>query len=85
MWKLNLPRPAVSISHQARFYFTEMGSKRIGRRLAAEAERRGHCVKVIRRKNPSGGNIAYADDLQVALLPIHKTKNGRIWHKEFDE
>ena len=77
MWELNLPVPKTNfVSHRARFYFTERGWKQIGRHLAAEAKRRGHVVKVIRRKNPADANIAYADELQIALLPARK-KGGR--------
>jgi hypothetical protein len=56
-------------NRRARFYFTERGWRRFGRKVVAEAKRRGHVVKIVRRKNPLPSQIAYADDWQVALLP----------------
>ena len=60
--------PNIS-NRRARFYFTERGWQKVGRLAAAEARRRGHVVKVIRRKQPRRSQIVYRDDLQVAILP----------------
>ena len=63
---------------RARFYFTERGWRRFGRKVAAEARCRGHVVKIVRRKNPLPSQIAYADPWQVALLPEkRKGKSSR--------
>jgi hypothetical protein len=69
MADLHLPSPSRLQNSRTRFYFTERGWRRIGRRIAAEARRRGHTVKVIRRKNPRPSQIVYEDKLQLALLP----------------
>lgn len=53
---------------RARFYFTERGWDKVGRFVASEAQRRGFLMRVIRRKNPPASQIAYRDDLQIALL-----------------
>ena len=37
---------------RARFYFTEAGWAKVGKDVAANAQREGRVVKVIRRKNP---------------------------------
>lgn len=68
MWELHLPAPSISNS-RSRFWFTERGWERFGREVAAEARRRGHVVKVIRRKNPRRSRIVFADEWQVAILP----------------
>ncbi|MCC7021954.1 MAG: hypothetical protein IT338_03960 [Thermomicrobiales bacterium] len=68
MWALHLPAPDIA-NPRARFWFTERGWDRVGREVAAEARRRGHVVKVIRRKNPRPSQIVFADEWQVALLP----------------
>jgi hypothetical protein len=56
-------------------YFTETGWEQVGKTVAANAQREGRVVKVIRRKNPEASQIVYQDALQVAIIPIkHKTK-----------
>jgi hypothetical protein len=74
MWALELPAPLIT-NPRARFYFTELGWRRIGRVLASEAKKRGHVVQVIRRKNPRRSQIVFADSLQMAVLPA-KGKKG---------
>ena len=68
MKRHGLSSPQVS-NPRARFYFTERGWAKVGRRVAAEAKRAGHVVKVIRRKQPERSQIVYRDELQLALLP----------------
>jgi hypothetical protein len=68
-----LEAPNIS-NRRARFYFTEHGWQKIGRLAAAEATRRGHVVKVIRRKQPDRSQIVYRDDLQVAILPTRAVR-----------
>jgi hypothetical protein len=53
---------------RARFYFTELGWRKVGRFVAAEAKRTGRVVKVIRRKQPDRSQIVYQDELQLAVL-----------------
>ena len=55
-------------NRRARFYFTQAGWEKVGRRLAAEAKRHGHSVKVIRRKEPRESQVVYRDELQIAIL-----------------
>jgi hypothetical protein len=55
-------------NRRARFYFTQTGWEKVGRRLAAEAKRRGHSVKVFRRKEPRESQVVYRDELQIAIL-----------------
>lgn len=69
MADLNLPGPSRLRNKRARFYFTERGWRKVGRHVAAAAKQRGHTIKVIRRKNPNPSQIAYEDELQLALLP----------------
>jgi hypothetical protein len=68
MLALGLPWPSLT-NPRARFYFTEKGWREVGRHVQAEARRRGHIVKVIRRKPPLPSQIVYADAWQLALLP----------------
>lgn len=66
---------APSIENEkARFYFTEAGWRRAGSKVAVEARRCGHVLRVIRRKNPEPSQVVYRDELQVAILPIRRTK-----------
>lgn len=59
----------AKFNHKGRFYFTERGYERFGRKLLDRAQARGRKVKVIRRKNPKRSDVTYADPYQVALLP----------------
>lgn len=62
--------PYPRLDHpKARFYFTEAGWKRYGRNVYAAARRRGHQIKLIRRKNPAPSQVIYRDAFQVAILP----------------
>lgn len=63
-----LRTPAL-MNARARFYFTELGWRQVGRFVASRARQMGHAVKVIRRKNPRSSEIAYRDAYQLALLP----------------
>lgn len=74
MWRLKLPSPRIT-NPRARFYFTELGWRKIGRVLASEAKKRGHVVQVMRRKNPSRSQIVFADKLQMAILPSKSQKD----------
>jgi hypothetical protein len=68
----DIPYPNIS-NPRARFYFTELGWKRYGRRMYAAACRRGHTIRVVRRKNPARSQIVYRDAYQVAILPMVST------------
>ena len=68
MDELGLPAPSITTS-RARFYFTEIGWRRVGLAVAADARRRGHVIRVVRRKRPRPSQIVYRDLLQVAILP----------------
>jgi hypothetical protein len=67
--------------YRARFFFTELGWRKFGRKIFAEARRRGHNVRVIRRKNPSSSQVVFRDRFQVAVLPPSRrhlrTSNSR--------
>lgn len=64
----DIPFPRLS-NPRARFYFTEAGWQKYGRHVYTAAVRRGHAVRVIRRKNPARSQIVYEDRYQVAILP----------------
>jgi hypothetical protein len=61
-------RSPATTNPRLRYYFTEHGWRIVGRHVAAEARRLGHQVKVLRRKNPARSQIAYRDELQLAIL-----------------
>jgi hypothetical protein len=63
-----LKAPALE-NPRVRFYFTDLGWRRVGRFVAGRARQMGHVVRVIRRKNPRASEIAYRDAYQIALLP----------------
>ena len=67
-----LPMPAFD-NPRARFWFTERVWDRFGRAIVGEGQRRGYIIKVVRRKNPRRSQIVYADEWQVALLPLRST------------
>jgi hypothetical protein len=75
MWELDLPAPSIH-NERARFYFTERGWQDYGKAIAAEGIRRGHIVKVIRRKEPRASQIVYRDAMQLAILP--EKRSGRL-------
>jgi hypothetical protein len=83
MWELHLPAPDFD-NERARFWFTERGWDRFGRKLASEGQRAGHVVKVIRRKNPKRSQIVYADEWQMALLPVEtaRRRDGKTASRE---
>jgi len=64
----DLPAPRLN-NRRARFYFTELGWRCYGRHVYAAARRRGHVIRVIRRKNPDQSQVAYRDAYQLAVLP----------------
>ena len=64
----DIPYPQLT-NPQARFYFTKAGWQKYGRNMYAAARRRGHTIRVIRRKNPDKSQIVYEDEYQVAILP----------------
>jgi hypothetical protein len=76
MWELHLPAPDFD-NPRARFWFTERGWDRFGRAVVREGRRRGYVIKVIRRKNPRRSQIVYADEWQVALLPLNAARRDR--------
>jgi len=73
---MNFKAPKKSFSSKACFYFTQKGWDLYGRDMCKEAYdwgyRNGFNIQVIKRKNPKKGDIAYRDELQVALLPKRK-------------
>lgn len=78
MDRLGVHSPGRLESPKARFYFTEAGWRRAGRRIAAEARDRGHVVRVIRRKEPEASRVVYRDELQVAVLPERRGGQGAV-------
>ena len=65
--------PIPDISHpRARFWFTEDGWRRYGRRVAAAAAASGRPYRVVRRKNPPVSSVVYRDRWQVAVLPARR-------------
>ena len=64
-------------NRRARFYFTEAGWEKVGKRLASDAKRNGYTVKVIRRKEPKESQVIYRDELQIAILSIKADKRLR--------
>ena len=73
MQERGLKGPKVT-NRRARFYFTEVGWKQVGRYVAEQGRCDGHIVKVIRRKNPDRSQIVYRDELQLAILPAIKSR-----------
>ena len=65
----DIPFPHLT-NPRARFYFTEAGWQKYGRRVYAAARKRGHTIRLIRRKNPAKSQIVYEDVYQVAILPL---------------
>ncbi len=61
-------------NEKARFYFTEAGWRRAGSKIAVEARRCGHVIRVIRRKNPEPSQVVYRDELQLAILLSRRTR-----------
>jgi len=67
----DLPMPLIS-HPRARFWFTEDGWRRYGRRVAAAAAASGRPYRVLRRKNPPVSSVVYRDRWQVAVLPVSR-------------
>lgn len=63
-------------NHRARFWFTEAGWVRYGRRVAAEARASGRTYRVLRAKNPPRSAVMYRDTWQVAVLPGRHVTRG---------
>jgi len=64
----DLPYPRIG-NPKARFYFTEAGWRRYGRRVYESGLQAGHQMKVIRLKEPDPSQVVYRDRWQVAILP----------------
>src|SRR5262245_25820574 len=69
----DIPFPRIT-NERARFYFSETGWRKYGRRMYAAARQRGHTIRIIRRKNPAKSQIVFQDAYQVAILPA-RTKH----------
>ena len=63
-----LPMPELHHS-RARFWFTEAGWRRYGKRVAAAARASGRSFRVLKSKNPPPSSVVYRDEWQVAVLP----------------
>jgi hypothetical protein len=74
---MDLRWPEGLKNERTRFYFTEAGWARVGKRMAAEAKRDGILIKVIRRKRPDTSQIVYEDEDQLAILPRKSSKRAR--------
>lgn len=61
---------------RTRFWFTEKGWARYGRRVAAEARATGRTYRVMRAKNPPKSAVVYRDAWQVAVLPGRHLTRG---------
>ena len=61
---------------RTRFWFTEKGWARYGRRVAAEARATGRTYRVMRAKNPPRSAVVYRDAWQVAVLPGRHLTRG---------
>jgi len=72
-------------NRRARFFFTEKGWRTIGQSIVTEAKRRGHLVRVIRRKNPTKSQIFYQDADQVAILPSRLKRRRKQSRPEVNE
>jgi hypothetical protein len=72
----DIPNPNLT-NPRVRFYFTEAGWQKYGRNVYAAARRRGHTIRVIRRKNPAKSQIVYQDAYQVAILPAQRRDKDR--------
>ena len=66
-------------NRRVRFFFTEKGWRDIGQSIVAEAIRKGHVVRVIRRKNPAKSQIFYQDIHQAAILPSRRKGRYNEW------
>ena len=64
----DLRAPSIT-NYRTRFYFTEEGWQRYGRRTYRSGIEAGAQLKVIRRKNPRRSQVVYRDRWQVAILP----------------
>lgn len=71
----DIPYPKLT-NPRARFYFTEAGWKKYGRPLCDTARRRGHTIRLVRRKNPAKSQVVYRDAHQVAILPASAKRSG---------
>ena len=69
-------------SPKARFYFTEVGWRKAGRAIAAEARSCGHAVRVVRRKEPDASQVVFRDEVQVAILPSRRPKRSKFRRKQ---
>lgn len=75
MEEKGLAEPQVS-NARARFYYTELGWRRVGRFVDARARQMGHVVKIIRRRNPPTSDVVYRDGYQMAVLPSRGGKGS---------
>jgi hypothetical protein len=70
-WIDKLRGPERSIPHNARFYFTELGWKEVGRKVIESCQQVGQAYRVIRVKEKSV-NVVWYDKhggLEVAIQP----------------
>lgn len=74
MDRLGIHPPTGLNNQRVRFYFTEKGWRQAGRLIAVEAKEKGHTIRVIRRKEPNASQVAFRDELQLAMLPSRRKR-----------
>ena len=53
---------------RARFWFTEQGWQKVGKKIAEDMNKLGAYTKIKKQKNPKKGDVYWSDPYQVALL-----------------
>jgi hypothetical protein len=75
-WIEKLSAPKSAIPSNARFYFTELGWREIGKHVVAACQRSGQQYRVITIKE-NAIDVVYQDEYQIAGQPLrHGRKAG---------
>jgi len=74
---LDMNSPRRPVNRNARFYFTEEGWRRYGRKTIEVCQQVGQRYRVLRVKE-SAVDVIYRDEYQVAVRPKKKSRDKKI-------
>lgn len=79
--EITLRAPKKLRNPRATFYFTKIGYKLFGKRIATKAHELGYDLSLTGVRNIGRANIVYQDEFQMAILPIGKRSRRKSQRK----
>lgn len=81
-WIDDLHGPRCAIPWNTRFYFTEEGWRRVGRKVIAACQRVGQEYRVIAVKE-NAVDVVFRDPYEIAAQPVRKWRKDGVRRKKY--